>query len=77
MNARELLPLHVTCTKLGHNQPATPMRTDNNTVSGIINRALKQARSKAIDMMRFYWILNRSTQKQFKIYWERGIKNLS
>ena len=27
--------------------------------------------------MRFYWLLDRSAQKQFKIYWERGIKNLA
>ena len=76
MNAWELLPLRVTCAKLGHPQPPTPMRTDNNTASGIINGTLKQARSKAIDM-RFYWLLDRSAQKQFKIYWERGIKNLA
>ena len=76
MNARELLPLRVTCAELGHPQPPTPMRTDNNTASGIINGTLKQARSKAIDM-RFYWLLDRSAQKQFKIYWERGIKNLA
>ena len=58
MNARgELLPLRVTCAELGRYQPATPMRTDNNTVSGIINGTLKQARSKAIDM-RFYWLLD-------------------
>ena len=37
MNVRQLLPLRVTCEELGHPQPATPMQTDNNTASGIIN----------------------------------------
>ena len=76
MNARELLPLCVTCAKLGHHQSAKPMRTDNNTANGIINGTLKQTRITAIDM-RLYWLLNRSSQQQFKIYRERGIKNLA
>ena len=50
MNARQLLPLRVTCEELGHPQPATPMQTDNNTASGIINGTFNQARSKAVDM---------------------------
>ena len=76
MNARQLLPLRVTCEELGHPQPATPMQTDNNTASGIINGTFNQARSKAIDM-RYYWLMDRATQKQFRIYWDRGIKNLA
>jgi hypothetical protein len=31
MNAKALIPLRITCEELGHIQPATPMRTDNNT----------------------------------------------
>ena len=62
MNARQLLPLRVTCEELGHPQPATPMQTDNNTSSGIINGTFNQARSKAIDM-RYYWLMDQSTQK--------------
>ena len=51
MNARDLLPLRVTCEELGHPQPATPMRTDNTTaVEGILNKNYKQNRSKANDM---------------------------
>ena len=76
MNARQLLPLRVTCEELGHPQPATPMQTDNNTASGIINGTFNQARSKAIDM-RYYWLMDRAQQKQFKIYWDRGVKNLA
>ena len=76
MNARQLLPLRVTCEELGHPQPAMPMQTYTNTASGIINGAFNQARSKAIDM-RYYWLMDRATQRQFRIYWDRGIKNLA
>ena len=76
MNARELLPLRTTCAELGHIQPATPMRTDNNTASGIINGIFKQDRSKAIDM-RFYWLVDRVKQGQFKVYWKSGKENMA
>ena len=62
MNARQLLQLRVTCEELGHPQPATPMQTDNNTASGIINGTFNLARSKAIDM-RCYWLMNKAQQK--------------
>ena len=50
MNTRQLLTLRVTCKKLGHPQPATPIQIDNNTANGIINGTFNQARSKAIDI---------------------------
>ena len=43
MNARQLLPLRVTCEELGHPQPAAPMQTDNNTASGNFNGIFNQA----------------------------------
>ena len=52
------------------------MRTDNNTASGIINGIFKQDRSKAIDM-RFYWLVDRVKQGQFKVYWASGKKNMA
>ena len=76
MNARQLLSLRVMCKELGHPQLATPMQTDNNTASDIINGTFSQARSKAIEM-NYYWLMDRAQQKQFRIYWDRGIKNLA
>ena len=76
MNAHEILPLRVTLEELGHPQPATPMQTDNNTAAGIINRTFKQNRSKSIDM-KFYWLISRVEQNQFRIYWDRGETNLA
>ena len=53
-----------------------PMQMDNNTASDIINGIFNQARSKAIDM-RYYWLMDRAQQRQLRIYWDRGIKNLA
>ena len=41
----------------------TPLRTDNSTADRILNNALKQKRSKAIDM-RFYWLQDRISSRQ-------------
>eukprot|EP00536_Pseudo-nitzschia_multiseries_P019698 jgi/Psemu1/116831/gw1.3958.2.1 len=45
LNAREALPVRQCLIKLGHPQPATPMKTDNNTAEGILNGTIKQKRS--------------------------------
>ena len=56
-----------TLIEMGHQQPATPVQTDNLFTEGFSNRRVKQRRSKAIDM-RFYWIQDRVKQSQFYIY---------
>jgi hypothetical protein len=77
MNAKAIIPLRITCEELGHKQPATPMRTDNNTAERTMNGGtIKHTQSKAIDM-RFYWLKDRVKQGQFRIYWEPGHTNLA
>ena len=61
---------------MGHPQPATPMKTDNSTATGIINKTIKQKKSKAIDM-RFYWLCDRVQQGMFDVYWAPGLNNLA
>ena len=41
-NAKNACPIRVTLEELGHPQPPTPLQTDNNTASGIINDTVKQ-----------------------------------
>jgi 5S rRNA maturation endonuclease (ribonuclease M5) len=41
-------PLRVTITELGHTKPAMPLRSDNSNAFGILNKIIKQKRSKAI-----------------------------
>jgi hypothetical protein len=73
-NGKEACPIRIILEELGHPQPPTPLQTDNSTASGISNDTVKQKWSKAIDM-RFYWIRDRVRQKQFYIYWKKGILN--
>ena len=76
MNAQEAVSLRNTLHDMGHTQPATRVKTDNQTAKGIITNTIKQRRSKAIDM-RFYWLRDRQEQGQFDIYWEPGKHNLA
>ena len=42
MNALELSPMRTTLEELDHPQPPTPLKTDNSTADGIINKIIKQ-----------------------------------
>jgi hypothetical protein len=74
-NAQSGSPLRVTLAELGHIQPPTPLRTDNSTAFGILNEAIKQKISKAMDM-RYHWLSGRVRQKQFDVYWRPGHETL-
>ena len=41
INALKASPMRITLKELNHPQPATPMRTDNSTVDGIMNKKIK------------------------------------
>jgi hypothetical protein len=69
------VPLRATLAKLGHQQPATPLRTHNSTAFGILNETIKQKRSKAVVMI-YHWLTDRFRQKQFDVYWRPGRDNL-
>ena len=75
-NAKDAVPLRQTLEDLGHPQGPTPIQFDNACATGILNDKVKQRRSRAMDM-RFYWLRDRVRQKQFHIYWKRGITNLA
>jgi hypothetical protein len=76
MNGQEAVALRNCIEAMGHPQPATPLKTDNSTASGILNNTMKQKRSKAIDV-RFYWLRDRAQQGQFYIFWDSGKHNLA
>ena len=75
MNAQKAVPIRMALIEMGHPQPATPLRTDNQAANGILTGKFKQKRSKAIDM-RFHWLRNRVEQKQFNVHWAPGQINL-
>ena len=66
-NTQEALTMRQCLEELGHNQPATPLKTDNSTAQWIVNNTIKQKRSNAMDMS-FYWLRDRTVQKYFHIY---------
>merc|ERR1712155_394889 len=53
INAQEAVPLIITLEELGHKQDTVQLKTDNSTAEGIMNKTIKQKRSKAM-YMRFY-----------------------
>ena len=75
INAREAVYIRNILKEMGHQQPPTPMQTDNSTADGIINKKVQPKRTKAMDM-RFHWLRDRECQNQFRIYWRPGPLNL-
>ena len=74
INAKEAIYIRTILEELGHTQPPTPIQTDNSTAEGIINSKVQPKRTKAMDM-RFHWLRDRETQKQFRFYWRAGVLN--
>ena len=58
INARHALPIRTTLIEMGWPQGPTPIQVDNSTAVGIATKAIRQKKSKAMDM-RFYWINDR------------------
>jgi hypothetical protein len=76
LNAQDACMVRSTLADLGHPQPPTPIQTDNQCAQGILTNTVKQKRSKAIDM-RFYWLNDRISQKQFHVHWAPGLSNMA
>ena len=76
MNAQEAIPMRYCLEELGHKQPATRIRTDNQTAQGFIRGTIKQKRSRTFDRQ-FWWLNDRASQLQFDIVWDLGIYNLA
>ena len=75
INTKDALPIRQAAIEMGHPQGPTPLQFDNKRAMGILTGILKQRQSKGMDM-RFYWLRDRYGQKQFFIYWRKGIYNL-
>ena len=66
----------MTLLDMAHPQLQTPLEIDNTTAYGTLTNTLIPKRSKAIDM-KFFWLRDRENQKQFKLYWAKGVNNLA
>jgi hypothetical protein len=76
LNAQEAVPILTALVEMGHPQPSagTPIETDNSTAHGILHAQVRMKKSKAFDM-RFHWLKDRISQKQFNLYWAPGKSN--
>ena len=71
-NAQISIQLRRILHALGHPQPPTAIKTDNATAHGFVHNNMHLRKSKTWDM-RYYWLRDRETQKQIKVYWKRGL----
>ena len=76
INAKEAVPARKTLEEMGHKQPRTPIQIDSSTVVGVANNNIQLRRVTAMDM-RFHWLRDRESQKQFRYYWRPGKNNLT
>jgi hypothetical protein len=72
----EAVSVRHTLQDMGYSQPPTLIFCDNTCAVGIANDAVKQRRSRAMDL-RFHWIRDRVRQGHFKVTWKAGYTNLA
>ena len=70
------LPLRNTLDDMDCIQPPTIITTDNKTAAGIATDSCKSKRSKSIDM-RYHWIRDRVSLKDFDITWHPGVESMA
>ena len=73
-NATQTIVIRRILEALGHQQPPTPLKTDNSTATGFVYDNIHQKRSKSWDM-RYYWLRDKMNQMLFNIFWEKGTNN--
>ena len=75
LNTQEAKVIRLILEELGHPQPPTPVHVDNTTTVGIVNNTIKRQRSRSMEM-RYFWLLDRQAQKEFKFAQHPGAENL-
>ena len=68
-NWQKLTYMRTALAEMVHSQPPTPVATYNTAEISIVNKTVKQERSRSIDK-RFYWVRERIKQHRFHIFWE-------
>jgi hypothetical protein len=76
INALQAVAIRQLLHEMGHQQPRTPIQTDNSTALGVVTNNIQPRRTKSMDM-RFYWLRCRDAQGQFRYYWRPGPTNLA
>ena len=74
INVKSAVPLRQALIDMDHPQPPTPIQTDNDTATGLVNQTIKQKYSKTVDM-RIHWIRDHIELGQFRVYWKPDATN--
>ena len=64
INCREAIPTWHAFKAMGHEQPPTPMQTDNTTAHGVVTNNIASKCLKSMDM-KLHWLRCRISQKHF------------
>ena len=59
---------------LYHNQPVTPLKTDNLTTEGFVKSGIKPNFSKTWDI-KWHWLTDKEVIEKLIVYWHRGTNN--
>ena len=73
-NAQTARPIRHILIELGHEQPPTPIKTDNATANAFIHQTMRHRKSKSWDM-RYWWLKENIAQSEFHIFWDKGVHN--
>ena len=68
-NCTTVTILRTALHEMGFPQSKTPVCSDNETASEIINKTVHQKRTQAMTMQ-YFWLKEKHTTKQFQIYWK-------
>ena len=69
-NFKAALPLRVSLEEIGHEQPKTPVTTDNTKAHGLIKKTIIPKLAKSYDM-RLNFLKCRKAKKQFDLFWRK------
>ena len=56
--AREAVYIRIILEEMGHNQPPTPLQTENSMAEAVVNSKIQPKQTKQTDM-RFHWLRER------------------
>ena len=74
INRREAIPARHALKAMGHEQPPTPMQTNNTTAHGVVTNNTEIKHLKSMEM-KLKWLRFIIPQKQFCHYWKPGPNN--
>ena len=74
-NAKRIISIRYVLEAIGHKQiKPTPLRTDNSTSSGFVNKNMQMKQSKAWDMQ-LHWLRDKPNKEIFNVFWDKGPNN--